>query len=217
MSDDDRISYLSGDRTDGLDDIERAELDAFRDLLADPAMWEEPAPHLEGHVLAAVTAAASSAPPSAAVDRSTLAVVIPSRQRRWTALSLVGVAAAAALVTVVLLRPDGGESFSMHLEPTELIPEASGEATLTKTSSGWRIELDATGLPRLDGGSFYQAWLKNADGTLVPVGTFNEGSDVALWAGVSPVEFPTLTVTEESDDGDQASSGRRVLLGTVSP
>ena len=41
--------------------------------------------------------------------------------------------------------------------------------------SGWRIELDASGLPRLDNGRFYEAWLRNAAGVLVPLGTFNEG------------------------------------------
>ena len=97
----------------------------------------------------------------------------------------------------------------------DLAPGADGGATLTKTSSGWRIELDATGLPRLDAGRFYEAWLKNEAGTLVPVGTFNEGQDVTLWAGVSPIDFATLTVTREQADGDQASSGEKVLVGTV--
>ena len=50
---------------------------------------------------------------------------------------------------------------------------------------------------------------------LVPIGTFNEPDDVVLWAGVSPRRFSTLTVTEEQADGDQASSGRRVLVGTI--
>ena len=95
------------------------------------------------------------------------------------------------------------------------MPGAAGSATLTKTTSGWRIELDATGLPRLEGGRFYQAWLRNAAGVLAPIGTFNEGQDVTLWAGVSPKDFPTLTVTREQADGDQASSGERVLVGTV--
>ena len=49
----------------------------------------------------------------------------------------------------------------------------------------------------------------------MPVGTFNEGQSVTLWAGVSPVDFPTLTVTREEADGDQASSGEKVLVGTV--
>ena len=106
-------------------------------------------------------------------------------------------------------------SFHAALAPTDLAPGADGGATLTKTSSGWRIELDATGLPRLDSGRFYEAWLKNDAGTLVPIGTFNEGQDVTLWAGVSPVDFPTLTVTREEADGDQASSGEKVLVGTV--
>ena len=113
------------------------------------------------------------------------------------------------------MRSTAGERFHAALAPTELVPGASGEATLTKTSSGWRIELDATGLPRLEGGRFYEAWLRNPAGVLVPIGTFNESQDVTLWAGVSPKDFPTLTVTRERADGDQASSGEKVLVGTV--
>ena len=92
---------------------------------------------------------------------------------------------------------------------------ATGAATRTKTSSGGRIQRDATGLPRLDGDRFYQAWLRNAAGALVPVGTFNEGVDVTLWSGVSPKTFTTLSVTRERNDGDQSSSGQKVLVGTV--
>ena len=50
---------------------------------------------------------------------------------------------------------------------------------------------------------------------LVPVGTFNEGEKVTLWAGVSPKDFTMLTVTRERADGDQASSGEKVLAGEV--
>jgi hypothetical protein len=108
-----------------------------------------------------------------------------------------------------------GERFHAALAPTDLAPGASGEATLTKTSSGWRIELDAAGLPRLESGRFYEAWLRNSEGVLVPIGTFNESRKVTLWAGVSPEDFPTLTVTREQADGDQASSGEKVLVGTA--
>ena len=106
------------------------------------------------------------------------------------------------------------DSARLSLPPVSL-PGASGEATLTKTSSGWRIELDATGLPRRDGGFFYEAWLRNPAGVLVPIGTFNEGRKVTLWAGVSPKDYPTLTVTREPADGDQASSGEKVLVGAA--
>ena len=133
---------------------------------------------------------------------------------------LIGATATAAVVAVALglgvFRADtGGEQFHAALAPTDLAPAASGEATLTKTSSGWRIELDATGLPRLEGGRFYEAWLRNPEGVLVPIGTFNESQQVTLWAGVSPKEFPTLTVTRELADGDQGSSGEKVLVGTA--
>jgi hypothetical protein len=50
---------------------------------------------------------------------------------------------------------------------------------------------------------------------LVPIGTFNDARDVTLWAGVSPIDFRTLTVTRERADGDQTSSGQKVLVGMV--
>jgi hypothetical protein len=135
-------------------------------------------------------------------------------------LVLIGAAAATAVVAIALglavFRSDStGERFYASLAPTDLVPAASGEATLTKTSSGWQIELDATGLPRLEGGRFYEAWLRNPEGVLVPIGTFNESRNVMLWAGVSPKDFPTLTVTREQADGDQSSSGEKVLVGTA--
>lgn len=134
-------------------------------------------------------------------------------------LGFAGAAAAAALAVVigvsVLRTGTSQQRFHAALSSTPLAPDAAGEATLTKTTSGWRIELDATGLPRLDGGRFYEAWLRNGAGVLVPVGTFNEGRKVTLWAGVSPKDFTTLTVTRERADGEQASSGEKVLVGTV--
>jgi hypothetical protein len=132
---------------------------------------------------------------------------------------LIGAAATAVLAVAVGLAVfrsgTSGERFQAALAATELVPGASGKATLTKTASGWRIELDAAGLPRLAGGRFYEAWLRNSAGVLVPIGTFNDGRKVTLWAGVSPQDFPTLTVTREQANGDQTSSGEKVLVGTV--
>jgi hypothetical protein len=132
---------------------------------------------------------------------------------------LVGAAAAAALAIAVGVAIFGSststERFHAALAPTGLVPGATGEATLTKTTSGWRIQFHATSLPRLDAGRFYEAWLRSPAGVLVPIGTFNEGRRVTLWAGVSPKEFTTLTVTRERADGIQDSSGEKVLVGTV--
>jgi len=144
----------------------------------------------------------------------------PRRMPVSRRLVAVGAAAAVAVVVVVglaVFRSSTSQTrFQAALSATGLAPGASGDATLTKTSSGWRIELDATGLPRRDGGRFYEAWLRNAAGVLVPIGSFNEGTNVTLWAGVSPKVFKTLTITREQADGDQTSSGEKVLVGTVS-
>jgi anti-sigma factor RsiW len=141
------------------------------------------------------------------------------RARAPGRLVLIGAPAIAALAigvgVVVFASGSSGERFHAALAATALQPGAVGDATLVKTSSGWRIDLDATGLPRLAGGRFYEAWLRNPAGVLVPIGTFNEGRHVTLWAGVSPKSFTTLTVTREQADGNQASSGEKVLTGTV--
>jgi hypothetical protein len=140
----------------------------------------------------------------------------PVVSRRPALIAAVTAAAVVVAVVVgVLSSGTSGERLHAALGPTAAIPGAKGEATLTKTTSGWRIELRASGLPRLDGGRFYEAWVKNRSGVLVPVGTFNEGKNVTLWAGVAPTEFTTLTVTRERADGNQASSGQKVLVGTV--
>jgi len=135
-------------------------------------------------------------------------------------LALGGVAAAAvaaaAIVAVVVVGSGShGTRFQAALGSTPLAPGASGEATLTRTTSGWRIHLDATGLPRLAGDRFYEAWLRGSEGVLVPIGTFNEARNVTLWAGVSPASYKVLTVTRERADGNQASSGEKVLVGPV--
>src|SRR6266545_954048 len=95
-------------------------------------------------------------------------------------------ALAVAVGLAVFRSGPSGVRFHAALSATELAPGASGEATLSKTASGWRIELDARGLPRLQGGRFYEAWLRNSAGVLVPIGTFNQGHKLTLWAGVPP-------------------------------
>lgn len=210
-TDDDRIGYLAGEDGGPLDDVEAAHLDDLRALLADESVWVEPGAGLEDAVVAAVASEAGL--------RDQPATAGPRRRSRR--LYVVAAAAAvlivaAAAVAISAGRPTQGRQLAASLAPTELAPDAEGRATLTQTDSGWRVELDATGLPRRDDGRFYQAWLRNDVGVLVSIGSFNEPEDVVLWAGVTPVEFRTLSVTEEVADGNPASSGRRVLVGAVS-
>jgi hypothetical protein len=158
------------------------------------------------------------------------AVKKPRRQRSWVMTILERPAYAfgvlAVLVVVVAgvtaLSNSGGGTpspaplkFAMVVNGTSLAPGAHGSATLTKMSSGWQVELSASGLPHLTNGRYYQAWLKNSAGVLVPIGTFNDAVKVTLWSGVPVTQFRMLTVTRQEANGNPASSGQRVLIGTI--
>jgi hypothetical protein len=212
---DDRIAYLAGEDADSLTAQERAELDELHGVLASPATWAQPDPGLEDRVVAAIAEEAQARPAPARVRRRAFHRRVVLRR---PVLALAAVAAAAAAIVIAVSRNDTSpapQRFAMVVAGTPLAAGAHGSATLTKTSSGWRIELSATGLPRLANGRFYEAWLKNAAGILVPIGTFNDARAVTLWAGVPPTEFPSLTVTRQQANGNPASSGERVLAGTI--
>lgn len=185
---------------DDLTPAERAEIERVQGVLADPAVWAEPPLDLQERVVAAITEEARA-----------------GRRVRRIRYSLV--AAAAAVVVAVGLTVglqatrDEPVQFAASMTGTRLAPDAAANVTLTETKNGWKIELHATGLPRRTNGEFYEAWLKSEAGLLVPIGTFNEGTDVTLWSGVRPSTFPTLTVTKEVADGNQASSAQVVLTG----
>jgi hypothetical protein len=231
--DDERISYLSGERVDALTPQERAELDELRTLLESPATWEEPDAALEDLVVNAIATearrapAADPAPTSAPAPAKAPAPKKASIWSRWRprrpALALGGLATAAAAIAVALVIALGSGNgaqplqFAMVVSGTQLAPQAHGNATLTKTESGWRIELSATGLPHLANGRYYQAWLKNAAGILVPVGTFNDAKQVTLWSGAPVTQFRAFSVTEQLANGNPVSSGRRVLVGVARP
>jgi hypothetical protein len=213
--DDNRIAYLAGEDADSLTAQERAELDELRELLSAPATWEQPDPGLEDRVVAAIADEAQPRSASAPARRSASRRRLVLRRPAFTLAGVVAAAVAAIVIAVSVNSPPAPQRFAMVVSGTALTPGAHGSATLTKTRSGWRIELSATGLPRLANGRFYEAWLKNAASVLVPVGTFNDARQVTLWAGVPPTEFPSLTVTRQQTNGNPASSGERVLTGAL--
>jgi hypothetical protein len=230
-SDDERIAYLAGEPVESLSDADQADLDGLRSMLSSAAMWDEPDPGLEDRIVSTIAdAAAQRAPssPAAAPSPTRPSPARPSRSRfgaffRRPVIAFGSLAAVSAVIAVMLVVSLGGNSgpaqlrFAMVVHGTPLAPGAHGDATLTKTASGWRIELSATGLPHLQNGRYYQAWLKNTAGILVPVGTFNDARQVTLWSGVPVTQFRTLTVTQQQANGNPASSGRKVLIGTATP
>ncbi|HVQ19084.1 MAG TPA: anti-sigma factor [Actinomycetes bacterium] len=202
MNEDPEVTYLAGDDNARVGPAERAELDKLREVLADPAVWVEPRADLQEQIVAAIA------------DSKT------HRRSRAIRYAIVGSAAAVVLTIGLAIgfnAVHGSQpvEYSASLRGTELAPRASGEVTLTKTESGWKIQLHATGLPRRGNGEFYEAWLKNDEGVLVPVGTFNQPNEVILWAGVPPTSHPTFTITRQLANGDPASTGEVVLSGAA--
>ncbi len=215
-----RHALIAGDRLDDLGPDETADLQLLSDLLGDAATWTEPPADLEARIVQAVTTAdavAATVPVQSTRAATRARRAAKSRSRRMVVA--VGAAAAAILVVVasaLTLGGGAGTDFSGQLAATRLAPDAHAAVAITRNGAGFRVALDAKGLPPLRNGEFYQAWLKNPAGTLVPIGSFSSSDGrVTLWSGVSPKAFPVLTVTIEAPDGNQASSGRRVLVGPV--
>jgi hypothetical protein len=142
-----------------------------------------------------------------------------SRRRFAVPAAVASVAATIAIIVgAVALTNGGGADYTANLAGSALAPGARASAAVVHNNAGFRIVLDAHGLARLPAGEYYQGWLKNDAGTLVPIGTFSSSDGkVTLWSGVSPKDFPKLTVTIEATDNDQTSSGRIVLSGEVHP
>ncbi len=99
-------------------------------------------------------------------------------------------------------------TFDAELVPTGLVPDVEGTIEVTELDGGLQIELDAPSLPRRVHGAFYEGWLRLADDRLVPVGTFQTGIDVTLFAGIDLDDVTELVIAlGEASPGDGARSG----------
>jgi hypothetical protein len=210
--DEDRRKLLADGDAGPLGADEAADLALLTDLLGDPSTWAQASPGLEDAVVRAVATAPTEADPAEAQTHRRRRV--PAR--RWRIASVAAVAAVAIGVIVASFGGGPSADFNARLAATEVVPNAHASAVITRNDGGFRIALDAKGLAPLPAGQYYQAWLKNSSGSLVPVGTFSSSDDrVTLWSGVSPADFPILSITIERDDNNQASSGHVVLAGPV--
>jgi hypothetical protein len=212
MNDEDRYAdYLEGGTLDDtLDDAARAELDELRRLFASPSTWDDPPPELVDSVVAGIRAETPRAVPTAV-----------RRRRTWMRPVLTAAAAAAAVLVVVLgavlFTRDGDDGESFALAATDVVPGASGSATVESTGSGLSISLNIEGLPPAEPGTFYQAWMRSDAGS-VPIGTFHarEGDGpIELWSGVDVADYPTMTVTIQQEGAGTESSGIVVLRGEI--
>ena len=192
VSDDDRITYLAGDSVDSLSAQECAHPDELRELLRAPATWAEPAP---GTRTASSTRSRLRRALGAPAETPTAK---PRSHARRCGSGSASVAPRTRSAGSRRLRPRCGRCGDRHVAQQRARPAALRDGCLRhsacarcgrlrvtyKTGLGWRLELWANGLPHLENGRYYQAWLKNAAGILFAVGTFNDARHVTLWSGV---------------------------------
>jgi len=200
-------------------------------LLAAPGTWINPPAGLDDRIAAAVRSEAELGAADPIVWEGRVEGGAQGlRRRAWLRPALFGAAATivALFGGIVVLSGLSGvsgveetETFSAELISTGLIPDVGGDVEVTSFGSGLQIDLVAPGLPRRDDGAFYEGWVRTVDGNLFPVGTFHDGDDVTLWAGVELDRVDLFTVTLETavgpDDPGQASSGGVVLRVAVRP
>ena len=74
--------------------------------------------------------------------------------------------------------------------------------------SGWQLQEQAARGDR-------RRSLRRRDHRLRPDRTFKDGRKVTPWAGVEPKRSWTLNVTRDRADNNQASSGDKILAGTI--
>ena len=67
------------------------------------------------------------------------------------------------------------ETLAAALEPTDLVPDARGQATFTRTDSGWRIELRRDRASSTRRGSLLPGMAQGGDASSSPIGSFDEG------------------------------------------
>jgi hypothetical protein len=214
MNDEERYAdYLEGTTLDAsLEASQRRELDELRTLLASSSTWDEPPAELADGIVAEIQAVPGANRP----------VTPQRRQRSWSRPVLIAASAAAAVVALtlgaVLIAGDGdsgGEQFT--LVATDVIPEASGSATVEATGSGLSISLSVDDLPPAAAGTFYQAWMRG-DGGSIPIGTFHArdgDGPIELGSGVDVADYPLMTVTIQQEGAGPESSGVVVLRAEI--
>ena len=167
---------------------------------------------------------AASEPPPELKDR-VLAHARGEASARFGSGWKLWVPAAAALLAAGFLgialfaAITGGSSSGVPLTATALAPGASGELRGEKVGENLRVELEVEGLPELREHEYYEMWYATEDGERISCGTFRAQSEgrttVNLTAPALAISYPVIEVTREPDDGDPATSGKKIRVGDL--
>lgn len=137
--------------------------------------------------------------------------------RRRLVPVLAATAALAVAVVAVVLAVGGDDGGPARPPETTLalraLPGVSGRASLT--IAGAEASLRGSGLPPSGPHDYYEAWLADARGRMVSMGTFRvrkDGKlDVHMAVAVDVTRYALVDVSLEPDDGDPSHSKTSVL------
>jgi hypothetical protein len=197
--DDQNAEYLASG--EGHPSGQREKLDAVRVALGGPSTWATPPPDVESAVVASIQ--------SGAPDSDSLL------WGGWFPRVAAFAAVALAAVVLMVLWPAGT---TVDLIGTELIPQASGVATLDSTGSGWSIEVDLEGVPPAHPGTYSEGWVWSDDGKGVSIGTFHlrtANEPVNLWAGVDISQYPSIWISVQTEGAGNEVSDQIVMRGRL--
>ncbi len=170
-----------------------------------------------------LTAAAAQHPGRRAARRAWLPALAP---RAWAATALAAVALLAAGVGIgTLIDGDGGGAASSAPRGPAIVLAPLGGAPRTASANARmvgpnRMLLRVDDLPPAPAGSYYEAWLLDGPGRVVPVASFSVGDDgravVELPLPAAADSYRYLDVSLQRIDGGAEHSGDSLLRGDVS-
>ncbi|WCB96900.1 hypothetical protein DSM104299_05670 [Baekduia alba] len=140
------------------------------------------------------------------------------RRPRRVVAALATAAAIAAAVVLVLTRSHDDDAIPAPPPTTLALRPLDGvavRAQLVVDPSGTEAELRAAGLMPSGAHDYYEAWLADANGRMVSMGTFRVPADgrvdVHMPVAVDLSDYQLVDVSLEPDDGNPAHSDRSVL------
>lgn len=180
-------------------------LDLIREVLSSGATWAEPRPGIFEGISAEI---GTREPEVEATSRTA---------RRPSAAWGIAAVVVVALFGVLgwLDRPPGDDTVLVAMVGTDLAPDATGTATVTKTPAGWYIRLELDRLSPAPQSAYYEGWVWR-EGEGVSIGTFHlrgGAEPVALWSGVDPADYPAIWVTLQDEGAGPVASERVVMQG----
>jgi|SRR5690242_6758132 anti-sigma-K factor RskA len=151
-------------------------------------------------------------PPPLQTDHA-VTVRAPRRRRPWLAGAAAGAAAVAAAVVALVVTGGGDGVAPSRTIALHALGGVPGSATIEVRGS--EAELRGTGMPPSGPHDYYEAWLQDRKGRMVPMGTFRvarDGSvDAQMPVAVDLADYDLVDVSLEPDDGNPAHSSRSVM------